>query len=64
MTTKKVEEDVQTEIDRVQNCELHTQSAVEPLIISGLSKRFIKGKTSFMAVNNLSFGINHKECFG
>ena len=56
--------DVQAEIDRVKNCDLAVQSASEPLIISGLTKLFVKGKTKFLAVNNLGFGIAPKECFG
>ncbi len=60
----KVEDDVQAEMNRVSNCDLKIQSASEPLILSGLSKMFVKGKTKFLAVNNLGFGIAPKECFG
>jgi hypothetical protein len=59
-----IEEDVATEIARIEKSDLKEQSCIEPLIVNGLTKRFHKGKTEFLAVNNLSFGISPKECFG
>lgn len=59
-----IEDDVQEEIDRIGRCDLKIQSATEPLIINKLKKQFIKGKTKFMAVNNLSLGVLPQECFG
>ena len=50
--------------ERIRNCEMNVQSAIEPLIVNSLYKRFEKGKVKFLAVNNLSFGISNKECFG
>jgi ATP-binding cassette subfamily A (ABC1) protein 3 len=36
----------------------------EPILVSDLTKVFIKNKRPFLAVNNLSFGVSPTDCFG
>ena len=60
----KLEIDVQNELDRVKNSDLKELAKDEPLVVAELFRKFRKSNKEFVAVNNLSFGISPKECFG
>lgn len=55
---------MEAESNRIRNSDLKQVSKEEPLVVHDLVRRFKKGKKDFIAVNNLSFGIAKKECFG
>ena len=60
----QIEEDVRNEAARLDNADLKELSSTEPLVVHNVVKSFKKRGQKFIAVNNLSFGISQKECFG
>ncbi|XP_067670801.1 uncharacterized protein [Haliotis asinina] len=52
--------DVHNERLRIQ----HGQTKDDLLYVNGLSKMYQRGRKSFLAVDNLSFGVSKGECFG
>lgn len=59
---KKLRPDVAAEQDRV--FDLDGQKNPPVVRVMRLEKEFKRGKTSFKAVNGVTFGINSNECFG
>ncbi len=52
------------EIQRLKNSNLESLSRKEPLVVNKLVKVYRKGKANVRAVNQLSFGVQKKQCFG
>ena len=49
---------------RIETSNLQDLIQREPLVVKNLKKEFRRNRIRFMAVNNVSFGIQKKECFG
>ncbi|ESO87425.1 hypothetical protein LOTGIDRAFT_127778, partial [Lottia gigantea] len=54
------EEDVQCESDRISQ----GQNNEDIFVVNRLTKVFRRGLHKFLAVDNISFGVHHGECFG
>jgi len=57
--------DVLAESERLRTTDLQQLSQIEPVLVSGLYKKFRNRKLQkFVAVRDLSFGVRARECFG
>ena len=58
-----MDEDVISEQERVQNLLNDNKQNSDVLLVSNLVKQFGIGR-KFLAVDRLTFGVKHGECFG